>query len=123
MWLTIRTLMQVQAGQTVAVTHGDTPLKADGTMMGKRLAALIALRDQARRVLQSQNEAWPESHRHDARRELGRLYDRFVSDLRSGEQDHHLGDGKRHHRQAHAQSDQVPRRSRRHAGDVPRALR
>ena len=45
---------------------------------GQRLAALIALRDQARRVLQSQNEDWPEAHRHQARRELNRVYDRFV---------------------------------------------
>jgi N12 class adenine-specific DNA methylase len=60
------------------VTHGDTPLKADGTMMGKRMAALIGLRDQARRVLQSQNEAWPESHRHEARRALNLIYDRFM---------------------------------------------
>ena len=56
-----------------------TPLQADGTLMGKRLAALIALRDQARRVLQSQNEGWPEAHRHEARRELNRVYDRFVA--------------------------------------------
>ena len=32
-------------------------------MTGKRLAALIGLRDHARRVLQSQNEGWPEAHR------------------------------------------------------------
>ena len=30
-------------------------------MTGRRLAALIGLRDHARRVLQSQNEGWPES--------------------------------------------------------------
>ena len=32
-------------------------------MTGKRLAALIGLRDLARRVLQSQNEGWPEADR------------------------------------------------------------
>jgi N12 class adenine-specific DNA methylase len=48
-----------------------------GTLMGKRLAALIGLRDRARRVLQSQNEGWPESHRNEARRELCRAYDLF----------------------------------------------
>ena len=48
-------------------------------MTGKRLAALIGLRDLARRVLQSQNEGWPEAHRNDARRELNRAYDRFVA--------------------------------------------
>ena len=37
-------------------------------MTGKRLAALIGLRDLARRVLQSQNEGWPEANRNDARR-------------------------------------------------------
>ena len=48
-------------------------------MTGKRLAALIGLRDLARRVLQSQNEGWPEANRNDARRELNRAYDRFVA--------------------------------------------
>jgi N12 class adenine-specific DNA methylase len=72
-------IMQVQAGQAVPVTHGERTLRADGTMMGRRLAALIELRDQARRVLRSQNEDWPEAQRHQARRELNRAYDRFVS--------------------------------------------
>ena len=48
-------------------------------MTGKRLAALIGLRDHARRVLQSQNEGWPEADRDDARRELNWAYDRFVA--------------------------------------------
>ena len=48
-------------GQAVPVIYGGTLLKADGTMTGKRLAALIGLRDHARRVLQSQNEGWPEA--------------------------------------------------------------
>ena len=47
-------------------------------MTGKRLAALIELRDRARRVLQSQNEGWPDANRNEARRELNRAYDRFV---------------------------------------------
>ena len=50
-----------KAGRRVPVTYGGTLLKADGTMTGKRLAALIGLRDHARRVLQSQNEGWPEA--------------------------------------------------------------
>lgn len=74
-----RTILQVQDGEAVPITHGETPLHADGTMMGQRLAALLSLRDQARRVLQSQNEAWPEAHRFEARRELNRAYDRFVA--------------------------------------------
>ena len=38
----------------------------------------MGLRDRARRVLQSQNEGWPEAHRNDARRELNWAYERFV---------------------------------------------
>ena len=48
-------------------------------MTGKRLAALVGLRDLSRRVLQSQNEGWPETHRQDARRKLNWAYDRFVA--------------------------------------------
>ena len=72
------TIQQIEGGQAVPVTHGATALKADGTLMGRRLAGLIALRDQTREVLRSQNEAWPEERREEARRVLGRLYDRFV---------------------------------------------
>ena len=54
-------IRQVEDGQAVPVIYGGTALKADGTMTGKRLAALVGLRDHARRVLQSQNEGWPES--------------------------------------------------------------
>ena len=63
-----KTLLQVQHGEAMPVTHGEKPLSADGTMMGKRLAALIAIRDEARRVLQSQNEGWPDQQRDEARR-------------------------------------------------------
>src|SRR5258708_777324 len=52
--------------------------QAGGPQTGKRMAALIRLRDFARRVLQSQNEGWPENDRDDARRELDWAYDRFV---------------------------------------------
>jgi hypothetical protein len=71
-------IRQWVGGQGIPVTHGDTPLKADGTMMGRRLAGLIHLRDHARCVLQSQNEGWPEFHRQEARRDLNRNYGRFV---------------------------------------------
>ena len=74
-----KALMQIQQGTAVPVTHGTTPLQADGTLLGRRLAALIALRDHARRVLQSQNEGWPEAQRQEARRALNRVYDRFVA--------------------------------------------
>jgi N12 class adenine-specific DNA methylase/predicted RNA methylase len=70
---------QVEDGQGLPVTYGGTLLKADGTMTGRRLAGLIGLRDAARRVLQSQNDGWPEAHRTQARRDLNRAYDLFVS--------------------------------------------
>ena len=74
-----RTIYQVEGGRSLPVTYGGTLLKADGTMTGKRLAALVGLRDLARRVLQSQNEGWPEVNRADARRNLNRAYDLFAS--------------------------------------------
>ena len=72
-----RTICQSVGGQAVPVVYGGTSLRADGTLTGKRLAALVGLRDHARRVLQSQNEGWPAAHREEARRELNRAYDRF----------------------------------------------
>jgi N12 class adenine-specific DNA methylase len=74
-----RTVCQSVAGQGVPVVYGGTKLRSDGTMTGKRLAALVGLRDRARRVLQSQNEGWPEQHRTAARRELNYAYDRFCA--------------------------------------------
>ena len=74
-----RTVCQSVGGQAVPVVYGGTSLRADGTLTGKRLAALVGLRDRARRVLQSQNEGWPEANRNDARRELNWAYDRFVA--------------------------------------------
>ncbi len=74
-----RTVYQSQGGQAVPVTYGGTRLTAYGTLTGKRLAALVGLRDRARRVLQSQNEGWPEEYRHEARRELNWAYDRFTA--------------------------------------------
>ena len=38
-----KTICQSQDGQAVPVVYGGTPLKADGTMTGKRLAALVGL--------------------------------------------------------------------------------
>ncbi|MFL5241548.1 MAG: DEAD/DEAH box helicase family protein [Gemmataceae bacterium] len=74
-----RIIYQTEGGQGVPVVYGGTALKADGTLTGKRIAALVSLRDRARRVLQSQNEGWPESNRDDSRLELNRAYDRFVA--------------------------------------------
>jgi N12 class adenine-specific DNA methylase len=73
-----RVIYQSQGGQGVPVVYGGTTLKADGTMVGNRMAALLGLRDRARRVLQSQNEGWPEENRNSARRELNWAYDRFA---------------------------------------------
>jgi len=74
-----RSICQSIGGQGEPVVYGGTSLKADGTMTGRRLAALIDLRDQARRVLQSQNEGWPNANRQEARQELNRAYDRFAA--------------------------------------------
>ena len=40
---------------------------------------MIRLRDRARRVLESQNEGWPEADRNEARRDLNWAYDQFVN--------------------------------------------
>jgi SAM-dependent methyltransferase len=72
-----RAIRQIIDGRAEPVTYGGTKLTAYGNKTGKRLAALVGLRDKARRVLQSQNEGWPEEARNDARRELNGAYDRF----------------------------------------------
>ncbi len=82
-----RTICQSLDGLSVPVVYGGTTLTAYGSLTGKRLAALVGLRDRARRVLQSQNEGWPEEHRNEARRELNRAYDRFIH-LWPDQQDH-----------------------------------
>ncbi len=69
---------QIEGGQARPVVYGGASLKADGTMTGRRLALLVDLRDRARKVLQSQNEGWPDPQREAARKELNRTYDRFV---------------------------------------------
>ncbi len=74
-----RVICQRVDGQAVPVVYGGTTLRAGGGMTGQRLAALIRLRDRARSVLQSQNEAWPEADRNEARRELNWAYDWFVN--------------------------------------------
>src|SRR5262249_23293878 len=74
-----RIIYQSQGGQGVPVVYGGASLTANGPLTGRRLAALVDLRDRARRVLQSQNEGWPEANRDEARRELNWAYDRFVN--------------------------------------------
>ena len=74
-----RTICQSQSGLSLPVNYGGKTLTADGTLIGRRLAALIGLRDLARRVLESQNDGWPQEHRDEGRRELNRAYDRFAA--------------------------------------------
>jgi N12 class adenine-specific DNA methylase/predicted RNA methylase len=74
-----KVIHQVEGGRGIPVVYGGTTLKADGTMAGRRLGAQIGLVSLARRVLQSQNEGWPEQHRTDARRALNRAYDQFAA--------------------------------------------
>ncbi|RUL84040.1 hypothetical protein TsocGM_21110 [Tautonia sociabilis] len=74
-----RQIYQCVDGRSEPVAYGGTRLKAGGTMTGRRLARLIGLRDEARRVLQSQNEGWAEELRDEARRSLNDAYDRFVA--------------------------------------------
>ena len=81
------------------------------------------LRDHARRVLQSQNEGWPEAHRNEARRDLNRAYDRLRRRLRPDQQDDLHRDRRRHRHPPHAEPGQVPRGPGRHAGHVPGGLR
>jgi N12 class adenine-specific DNA methylase/SAM-dependent methyltransferase len=71
-------IYQIEHGQSKPVMHGSTALRADGTMMAKRLAALITLRDAARLVLQAQNEAWPTAERESTRTALNQHYQSFV---------------------------------------------
>ncbi len=72
------TICQCADRQTVPVAYGGKTLRSGGTMTGRRFAGLIRLRDHARRVLQSQNEGWPQEARNDVRRELNWAYDRFA---------------------------------------------
>ncbi|MFO0901204.1 MAG: DEAD/DEAH box helicase family protein [Pirellulales bacterium] len=74
-----RVLCQVVDGAAEPVVYGGKKLTADATMTGRRLAALVGLRDRARRVLKSQNDDWPQAEREAARDELNRAYERFVA--------------------------------------------
>ena len=114
-----RAICQSLGGQSVAVNYGGTDLRADGTMVGRRLGVLIELRDQARRVLQSQNEGWPEDARNEARRSLNRVYDRFVGKLGPINKTSLQRDGKRHDHSPNAKPREVSRRPRRHARHEP----
>ena len=66
-------------GHSVPVVYGGSELWAHGALTGRRIGALIGLRDKARQVLQSQNEGRPEEEREEARKQLNRAYDSFVA--------------------------------------------
>ncbi len=70
---------QLADGEATPVVYGGSELWAHGALFGRRVGALISLRDLARRVLQSQNEGWPDEARTNARRDLNWAYDRFVA--------------------------------------------
>lgn len=72
------TILQVVQGKTEPVLQGDKALSAVGTTGGKRLAALIRLRDAAREVLRTQQHSEAEGTREEARAALRRLYAAFT---------------------------------------------
>ena len=74
-----RIIRQVVDGKGEPVTYSGVLLRSDGTPQARRIAALIGLRDRARRVLESQNQGWPEEARINVRRGLNYEYDRFVA--------------------------------------------
>ena len=74
-----RAIYQITGGRAEPVTYCGVLLRSDGTPQGQKIGQLIELRDRARRVLQSQNEGWPASHRDAERQALNRAYDRFVA--------------------------------------------
>ncbi len=74
-----RTICQMDDGQARPVVYCGTTWRTDGTPQARKAHTLIQIRDLERRVLQSQNEGWPENAREEARRDLNRVYDRFVA--------------------------------------------
>lgn len=74
-----QTIMQVTGGESEQVIQGDKPLKANGTPAGKRLGALIELKQRARHVLTTQKDGEPVEVREAARRRLRSSYSRFVN--------------------------------------------
>lgn len=74
------TIRQIVDGQNVPVVYGGKTLNTLGSnKTGRRLAALIELRDDARAVLRTQNEGRSPEERAQARRQLSLAYDRFVA--------------------------------------------
>ena len=74
-----RIIRQIEDGSGQPVNYCGVLLRTDGTPQARKIGALIGLRDDARVVLQSQNEGWPEANREAARRQLNRAYDQFTA--------------------------------------------
>jgi N12 class adenine-specific DNA methylase len=71
-------IRQIVDGQAQPVVYRGRTMSVHGTTTDKRLAALIRMKEQARRVLRSQNEGWPEAQREEERRALRDQHDRFI---------------------------------------------
>ena len=72
-------ILQIQHAEAVPVLQGGKPLQADGSLLGKRLAHLIRLRDSARYVLDVQNTGQSPAVREQARQHLNAEYDAFMA--------------------------------------------
>ena len=107
-----------KSGRGVPVVYGGTALKADGTMTGKRLAALIGLtRPGPPRPPVAERGLAGSQPRSDARRELNRAYDRFAaSTARSTRRPSAKPPTARN--PPHAEPGEIPRRPGCHARDV-----
>lgn len=67
------------AGSTEPLQHGGKPVSALSGTVGRRLAALIGIRDAARSVLAAQREAAPQAIKEAARHLLNQRYDAFAA--------------------------------------------
>ena len=120
---TARPSTRSSTGRPEPVVYGGTRLKANGTMTGKRLAALIRIRDAARLVLQSPERGLargaPRGGPPRAKPPLRRLRPA----VRAHQQDDLLRVADRHDHPADAEPGEVHRGPGRHARHGPRRLR
>jgi hypothetical protein len=100
--------LPVQGGQGVPVVYGGTTLKADGTLTGKRLAALVGCATAPAACCNRRTKAGPRPTANEARRELNRAYDRFVARLRPDQQDDLRRNRRRQRHPPHAQPGEIP---------------
>ena len=118
-----RIIRQVAEGRAEPVTYCGVLLRTDGTPNARKIGALIELRDLARRVLQSQNEGWPEATATSARRALNHAYDRLRPGLTARSTRRPSAKRPTGRDPPHAQPGQIPGRPGCHAGDVARRIR